>query len=71
MRAWLARLLADPGGVPDDGRVAALLMVLGYLFLSGWNVIMLHHRFDMAQFGIGAGTLSGGVGAWLGLRKGN
>lgn len=69
--SWLAKLLADPAGVPDDGRVAALLMVLGYLFLAGWNVIVLHHRFDMAQFGIGAGTLSGGVGAWLGLRKGN
>ncbi len=71
MRAWLARLLADPNGVPDDGRLAGLLMVLGYLFLSGWNVIVLRHAFDMAQFGIGAGTLSGGVGAWLGFRNGN
>ena len=71
MRAWLAKLLADPAGLPDDGRVAGLLLVLAYIALATWNVVVLHHRFDMAQFGVGAGTLSGGIGAWLGLRKGN
>ena len=71
MLAWISKMLSDPQGVPDDGRVAALLMVLAYIALASWNVIALHHRFDMLQFGGGAGTLSGGIGAWLGLRKGN
>ena len=71
MLAWISKLLADPAGLPDDGRVAAMLLVLGYLTLSGWNVIALHHAFDMQQFGVGAGALSAGVGGWFGFRKGN
>ncbi len=71
MLAWISKLLADPAGLPDDGRVAAMLLVLGYLGLSGWNVIALHHAFDMQQFGVGAGALSAGVGGWFGFRKGN
>ena len=71
MRAWISKMLSDPARLPDDARVLAALLVLAYIALAAWNVIALHHRFDMLQFGTGAGTLSGGIGAWLGLRKGN
>ena len=71
MLAWLSKLLADPAGLPDDGRVAAMLLVLAFIGLAGWNVIVLRHAFDMQQFGVGAGALTAGVGGWFGLRKGN
>lgn len=71
MRAWISKMLSDPAGLPDDARVLASLLVLAYIVLSGWSVIYQGHAFSMLQFGTGAGTLSGGIGAWLGLRKGN
>ena len=71
MLGWISKMLSDPAGLPDDSRVAAMLLVLTYIGLASWNVVALHHRFDMLQFGGGAGTLAGGIGAWLGLRKGN
>ena len=71
MRAWISKMLSDPAGLPDDSRVAAMLLVLAYIALSAWSVIDQGHAFSMVQFGAGAGTLAGGIGAWLGLRKGN
>ncbi len=71
MRAWISRMLSDPAGVPDDARVLAFLLVLAYVGLSAWSVVDQGHAFSAMQFGAGAGTLAGGIGAWLGLRKGN
>ena len=71
MRAWISKMLSDPAGLPDDSRVAAMLLVLAYIALSAWSVIDQGQHFSMVQFGAGAGTLAGGIGAWLGLRKGN
>ena len=36
MIPWLKGLLADPNGVPDDGRLAALLIVLSYIGNSAY-----------------------------------
>jgi hypothetical protein len=55
MLAWLSKLLADPAGLPDEARVSAMLLVLAFIGLAGWNVIVLRHAFDMQQFGVGAG----------------
>ena len=71
MLAWISKMLSDPAGLPDESRVAAMLLVAAYIVLAGWTVIAQHQPFNMLQFGAGAGALSGGIGAWLGLRKGN
>lgn len=71
MLAWISKMLSDPAGLPDDSRVAAMLLVVAYIALATWTVVDQGHAFNMLQFGAGAGTLAGGVGAWLGLRKGN
>lgn len=65
---YLARLFADPCGCPDDARYAAMLMVLAYIGLSGYNVVCLAHAFEPQQFGVGAGALAAGVGGWFKLR---
>lgn len=71
MKAWISKMLSDPSGIPDDGRVAALAMVLAYIALSAWSVIDQGQHFSMVQFGAGAGTLFAGIGGLFGLRKGN
>ncbi len=68
--AWLKSVLTDPNGLWDDARICAVLMVLAYIGLSGWDVIKLGQHFDMQQFGVGAGALSAGVGGWFKLRGG-
>lgn len=68
---WLVRLFEDANGVPDEARVMACLMVLGYLGNSAWAVIGNHQPFDAQQWGIGAGALAAGIGAWFGIRKDN
>ncbi len=71
MFTWIKTLFADPSGIADDGRLAAFLLALGYLFFSGWNLIVEHRPFDPQQYGTGAGTLFLGIGAFFGIRKGN
>lgn len=68
---WLSRMLSDPQGVPDDGRVSALLMVLAYIALGAYSVVRLGQHFDAQAFGLGAGALAGGIGGWFGFRRGN
>lgn len=65
---WLKSILADPNGVPDDARICAVLMVISYIALAAFDVIYHDAKFDMQQFGIGAGALSAGVGGWFKLR---
>lgn len=71
MMTWLDKLFSDTNGIPDDARIAAAVMVLTYCGTAVYNVAIEHHAFDMQAFGIGAGALSAGVGAWFGIRKGN
>ena len=68
MKTWLKSLLSDAAGGLDDARLAAMLMVVAYIGLAGYDVIGAHRPFDMQQFGIGAGALSAGVGGWFKLR---
>lgn len=68
---WAAALFADEAGVPDDARVAAFLLIAGYVALGLWSVIVNHQAMDFQQYGIGAGALTAGVGGWFGLRKNN
>lgn len=68
VQAWLKSLLTDPNGLWDDARVCAVLMVLAYIGLSGYDVVWLKQHFDMQQFGVGAGALSAGIGGWFKFR---
>ena len=67
---WLKSLFADAQNIADDARVGAFLMILTYCGGAITSIVMnANHAFDMQAFGIGAGALSAGVGAWFGLRK--
>ena len=68
MLDWIKKAFEDSTGVPDEARVCAVSMVLGYLLLAAYSVIFQSHPFDMQAFGIGAGALSAGVGGWFNLR---
>jgi hypothetical protein len=63
MLNWLNRLLADPQGIPDDGRVMAFIFGLTFVVLGVADVFYLKHAFDPVQFGIG----SGGMASFFGL----
>ena len=71
MLGWISKMLSDPAGLPDDGRVAAMLLVLAYIALAAWSVVDQGHAFSMQQFGVGAGGLGAGIGGWFWGRKGN
>lgn len=72
MRAWLKRVLEDSAGIPDEARIGAMLVILTFCGNSIASVVMSStHTFDPQSFGIGAGALAAGLGAWLGLRKDN
>jgi hypothetical protein len=70
--SWIARMLEDDKGVPDEARVGALILVGCFAWNSVASVMMgSSHAFNAQDFGIGAGALAAGLGAWLGLRKDN
>lgn len=70
--AWIARVFADANGVPDEARIGAMLLIVAFCGNSIAAVVMsASHAFDAQTFGIGAGALAAGLGAWLGLRKDN
>lgn len=69
-RVWIARMFEDASGVPDDARVGAFVMVLGFVGSSVWSVAV-GNEFKPQDWGIGAGALLAGVGGLFGLRKDN
>jgi hypothetical protein len=62
---WIKKMLEDSAGIPDEARVAAIMMVLSFIGLAGWDLIALGHAFNAQTFGIGAGALAAGVGGWM------
>lgn len=71
MIEWIKKLFESPDGLPDDGRVAAMALVLSYIVFAGWSVIADHKPFDPQQYGIGVGGMMAGIGVLFGQRKGN
>lgn len=70
--AWIARVFEDAQGVPDEARIGAMLLIATFCGNSVASVVMsATHAFDAQTFGLGAGVLAAGLGAWLGLRKNN
>jgi hypothetical protein len=67
---WLKRMFEDANGVPDDARVSAFLLVLGFICSSLYSVY-IGHEFKPQDWGIGAGALAAGIGGWFGFRKEN
>ncbi len=65
---WIKRMFEDANGVPDDARVSAFFLVIGFIFSSLYSVY-IGHEFKAQEWGIGAGALAAGVGGWFGLRK--
>ncbi len=68
---WLKGLIADPQGIPDDGRIMAILAILVGLGLAVYSVVWERQVFSMQQFGVGVGALFAGVGGMFKLRGGN
>lgn len=69
---WVKRVFEDAQGVPDEARIGAGLLIVTFCGNSIASVVMSStHAFDPQTFGIGAGALAAGLGAWLGLRKDN
>lgn len=69
---WIAGVFEDAKGVPDEARIGAMLLIVAFCGNSVAAVVMSStHAFDAQTFGIGAGALAAGLGAWLGLRKDN
>ena len=68
---WLKKLLEDDNGIPDEARVSAMLLVLGFLGAAAWDIVALKHAFNAQAYGIGAAALAAGVGAWMGFRGKN
>lgn len=66
--SYVAALVADSNGVPDDARVCAMFVVLCYCALTAYSVVAHKQVFDAQQFGVGAGALAAGVGGWFRLR---
>lgn len=67
---WFKKMFEDANGVPDDARVSAFLLVIGFIGSSLYSVY-IGHEFKPQDWGIGAGALAAGVGGWFGLRKEN
>lgn len=69
---WIARVFEDANGVPDEARIGAGALIATFCGAAITSVVMNPaHTFDAQTFGIGAGALAAGLGAWLGLRKDN
>lgn len=69
---WIAAMFEDANGIPDEARVGAMLLIVAFCGNSVASVVMsASHEFNAQNFGIGAGALAAGLGAWLGLRKDN
>lgn len=70
--AWWQRVFEDSAGIPDEARIGAMLLIVAFVGNSVLTVLLNEgHVFNAQDFGIGAGALTAGVGAWLGLRKDN
>ena len=70
MIEWIKKLIADADSVPDDGRLAAMLVVLVFCILAlhaSWS----DHPWSAQDYGTGAGLLFAGVGAFFGMRGKN
>ncbi len=70
MMAWLKGLLGDPNGIPDDGRLAALIIVLGYVGNSAF-ALYKGQPWNPQDYGVGAGAIMAGAGGLFKLRGGN
>jgi hypothetical protein len=69
---WILKVVEDANGVPDEARIGALCLIATFCYNSYTAVVLsATHTFDPQTFGIGAGALAAGLGAWLGLRKDN
>lgn len=67
----LKNMFEAPDGLLDDGRIAAMLLVISYIVLGGWSVIADGKQFDPQQYGIGIGAMMAGIGVLFGQRKDN
>lgn len=55
----------------DTGRILVVIAVIAMIFFVGYDLIVHKATFDSQSFGIGVGTLLGGLGAYVfGDRKG-
>ena len=62
----LKDLITDyDGETLETGRVAAIVGIVAFIVLAAWGVIAQGKDLDMQAFGIGFGSLVGGLGVYL------
>lgn len=67
---FLKQMFTDKDGVWDDGRIAAFMLMLAFVFNS-LHALFLEQVWNPQEYGIGAGALVAGLGALLRLRGEN
>jgi hypothetical protein len=65
---WLSRMLSDPTGCPDDGRVLAFMVTAFVLFMEWYWVVWLKKPWDVLSFCGGIAALNVVYGVWLRIR---
>lgn len=58
-------LITDGRNRVDSGRFIAPFAVFGLVFISAWDVIINHAKFDPQSLGVGIGAILGGLAAYL------
>lgn len=66
----LKEMFSDAQGILDEARIAAFLIVLAFV-VSTVYAVYTSRVFNAQEFGIGAGAMAAGIGAWFGIRKDN
>ena len=66
----IKQMFTDKDGVWDDGRIAAFIMVLAFVYNSV-HAVNLNQMWNPQEYGVGAGALVAGLGALLKLRGDN
>jgi hypothetical protein len=68
MKKFLAGLLTDNQGRPDEQAIISLIGATVFFGLESYAVIARGQSFDPLAFGTGIGTLMGATAAGFGLR---
>ncbi len=68
MNRFVAQLLSDEKGNPDEQALISLAGAAVFLGLEVFSVVIRGQPFDPLSFGAGIGTLLGATSAGFGLR---
>lgn len=68
MRNWINRMLSDPQGVPDDGRILTFMAMMLFFIFEIYTVFVLKQPFSVTEFVGGFTGIGGASGIWFKVR---